>query len=570
MTAELIKTLYFISFVISVFYFLSLAVVTKKHNIYHLCASLLVVTENVGALCVILSTGTEMAMLGNRITFISVCFMPLALVIVWCRICGFRMNDFCRITLAVISGISLALAWFQGDKGVFYKTAYYYTSGGISGIRWTRGPGFYFCMSVQVMYLLIALGVWIYAARSKKRFSHHTIIPALLIFISISSGHLFSILMRHTVFSLSVIPFGYTVSLFFFNILFTKLGLYDMSISLLNMKGRTHSNGYIVFDRKNRLTAYNTVALGLFPELDEIPVDSIGSDYLYTSLYELIYKPLFVLNHNSTDIFEIKEKKYYGSVKDICDTFSNKSKGYIVELLDATYSFKTKEIMETSSARLKQDVYASVKHIEEIRQSIVSGMASMIESRDRSTGGHIIRTSDVVGIFIEKLKQESYPVPDDFLHKVVIAAPMHDLGKIAVDDEVLKKQGKYTPEEFDKMKLHASEGARIVRKVLAGYDDQNLIDISVNVAHYHHEKWNGNGYPDGLKEEEIPLEARIMALADVFDALVSKRCYKEAYSYDEAFSIIRESSGSHFDPALTEYFLQCRPELEKLYNENKA
>ncbi len=570
MTVELAKTLYFIALVISVLYFLSLAIVSAKHNIYHLCAALLVVTENVGSMCIVLSDGMEMAILGNRISFIAVCFLPLALVIVWCRICGLRMRDGYGITLAVFSGAALILAWLQDYKGFFYKSVSYLTNGGIARLNVVKGTGFHVCMGFMSVYLLISIGTWIYVARSKKRFSHHTIIPFIMIIVSIGAGYVANQFLNHFQIPLNAVPFGYTLSLLFYESLFTKLSLYDMNISLLNARGRSHANGYIVFDKKNRLTAYNAIALELFPELDEIKIDSVGGDYLYTSLYELVYKPLFVLNRTSTDIFEIHEKKYYGSVNEICDTYSSKSKGYIVELLDATYSFKTKEIMETSSARLKQDVSASVKHIEEIRQSIVSGMASMIESRDRSTGGHIIRTSDVVGIFIEKLKQVSYPVPDDFLHKVVIAAPMHDLGKIAVDDEVLKKQGKYTPEEFDKMKLHASEGARIVRKVLAGYDDQNLIDIAVNVAHYHHEKWNGNGYPDGLKEEEIPLEARIMALADVFDALVSKRCYKEAYSYDEAFGIIKESSGSHFDPALTEYFLQCRPELEKLYDENKA
>ena len=135
-----------------------------------------------------------------------------------------------------------------------------------------------------------------------------------------------------------------------------------------------------------------------------------------------------------------------------------------------------------------------------------------------------------------------------------------------VDDEVLRKQGKYTAEEFEKMKKHPEEGAKLVRKVLSGCANPGLVDVSVNVAHYHHEKWNGQGYPDGLKGTEIPLEARIMALADVFDALVSRRCYKDAYSYNQAFKIITSSDGSHFDPELVKYFIECRPELEKLYD----
>ena len=116
------------------------------------------------------------------------------------------------------------------------------------------------------------------------------------------------------------------------------------------------------------------------------------------------------------------------------------------------------------------------------------------------------------------------------------------------------------------MKTHAAKGAEILKRILMNTDDTDFKNLAVNVAHYHHEKWNGTGYPEKLKETQIPFEARVMALADVFDALVSKRVYKESFSYDKAFSIIEESSGSHFDPVLCKEFLKCRPQLEALYN----
>lgn len=203
-----------------------------------------------------------------------------------------------------------------------------------------------------------------------------------------------------------------------------------------------------------------------------------------------------------------------------------------------------------------------------IQNSIIKGMAVMVESRDNSTGGHINRTSDCVKIFINKLvtTEEFKNLSPTFCSSVIKAAPMHDLGKIAVDDEVLRKPGKFTDEEYEKMKAHSKEGAYIVEKVLSQVDDEEFKTIAINVAHYHHEKWNGTGYPEKISETQIPLEARIMALADVFDALVSKRCYKESFSYDKAFNIIEESLGSHFDPTLGRIFIECRPELEALYN----
>ena len=143
---------------------------------------------------------------------------------------------------------------------------------------------------------------------------------------------------------------------------------------------------------------------------------------------------------------------------------------------------------------------------------------------------------------------------------------MHDLGKIAIDDRILRKPGRYTDEEYNEMKRHTTEGADIVKDILLGVEDDDFVEIARNVALYHHEKYNGKGYPTGTAGTDIPVEARIMALADVFDALVSKRCYKEAFSYDKAFEIIENDLGQHFDPELGKVFLQCRSELEEIYN----
>ena len=139
------------------------------------------------------------------------------------------------------------------------------------------------------------------------------------------------------------------------------------------------------------------------------------------------------------------------------------------------------------------------------------------------------------------------------------------MGKIAVDDEILRKPGRFTPGEFEVMKTHAAEGARIVHEILKDTDDDAFHILAENVAHYHHEHWDGSGYPDHLSGEEIPLEARIMAIADVYDALVSKRVYKEKMSFEKADAILREGMGSQFDPALAPVYLAARPKLEAYY-----
>ena len=209
------------------------------------------------------------------------------------------------------------------------------------------------------------------------------------------------------------------------------------------------------------------------------------------------------------------------------------------------------------------------KREKDMQNKLVFGMATMVEGRDNSTGGHIKRTSQVVKLIIdEMLKDSSVLIDNRFASSVIKAAPMHDLGKITVDDVILRKPGKYTPEEYLEMKKHSKEGARIVKEILEDYGDEYFEQIAVNVAHYHHERWDGSGYPLGLKGEMIPLEARIMAIADVYDALVSKRVYKEEFSFEKANEIIIDGMGKQFDPNLEKYYLQAREKIEKFYREN--
>ena len=205
-----------------------------------------------------------------------------------------------------------------------------------------------------------------------------------------------------------------------------------------------------------------------------------------------------------------------------------------------------------------------------LQEKLILGLATMVEGRDNSTGGHIKRTSDVVRFLVEEMmKDPLLPTNYAFYNAVIKAAPMHDLGKIAVDDAILRKPGKFTPEEYAVMKKHPSEGARIVDQVLIDTSDKEFEQITANIAHYHHEKWDGSGYPKGLKGDEIPLEARIMAIADVYDALVSKRVYKEEFSFEDAHKIIIDSMGKHFDPGLEKYYIKARDKIEKYYRDLK-
>lgn len=235
---------------------------------------------------------------------------------------------------------------------------------------------------------------------------------------------------------------------------------------------------------------------------------------------------------------------------------------YITRRVDK-YRKELEDEIEAKSA----EVLKHNRTIMDIQNNTLIGMATLIESRDGETGGHIKRTSGYVELLAGLAKEAGYHreiLTDDYIELLVKAAPMHDIGKIVVPDQILKKPGKLTTEEYEIMKEHAARGGEIVKEVLVGVEEQVYIDIAADVAAHHHEKWNGTGYPDGLSGEDIPLSARIMAVADVFDALVSERCYKKPMPFDQAFSIIEKDAGSHFDPMLAKLFLKHRPEVEAI------
>lgn len=214
---------------------------------------------------------------------------------------------------------------------------------------------------------------------------------------------------------------------------------------------------------------------------------------------------------------------------------------------------------------LKEDLIKNQEKTTKMQEHMISGLANLIENRDMDTGTHISRTSTYVRLLAIYARKDGVYVDqldDHFISLLYILAPMHDIGKIIIPDSILKKPGKLDNEEYEKMKKHASVANRVVREVLDGVTNEEYLVFASDIATYHHERWDGTGYPSRLKGEEIPLAARIMAIADVYDALISKRCYKEAMTVDEAFEIIKEEAGTHFDPLLVEVFLNHREEFE--------
>lgn len=220
--------------------------------------------------------------------------------------------------------------------------------------------------------------------------------------------------------------------------------------------------------------------------------------------------------------------------------------------------------LELSVKRRQKAISVDETRILNIQNNTITALANLVENRDSDTGNHVKRTSIYVQYLALAAREQGLFkdfLTDKYIELLVKAAPLHDIGKIVVPDYILKKPGKLSDDEFNLMKRHTIEGNRIVNEILGIGNDKEYIKITAEIATSHHEKWNGQGYPNGLSGEKIPLSARIMALSDVFDALVSPRCYKPAFSIDKALTIINDDTGTHFDPQLAPVFISLKDKL---------
>ena len=218
---------------------------------------------------------------------------------------------------------------------------------------------------------------------------------------------------------------------------------------------------------------------------------------------------------------------------------------------------------------LEAMVAEQVREIAEAQMETIFALAKLAESRDDATGQHLDRVKVCCRMVADALYGKGDPeilVDKAFLKNMEQASSLHDVGKVGISDAILLKPGKLTPEEFEQMKEHTVIGAQTLEMVQARFPNNAFIALGIDIARSHHEKWDGTGYPDGLAGEKIPLPARIMAIADVYDALRSKRCYKDAVGHEAALEILRQGRETHFDPRVVDAFLMAEEKIREVYS----
>lgn len=502
----------------------------------------------------IIGTHEEEMIIAQKLILTGGSFVFFFMFMFFVRFCHTRLPRVVVIVLSAISIVEAAALFSFNQHKLAYSKIYFGITDGLPFLK--LEPAFFGrIFRVILIGYVIAMYAVIFVSRKKnssRRIRQEFTLSCIPSFILLEFVSEAIFRPKYT-----YLPITIALSILFLMFLIYYKNIFDIHDSAREIAFKNINAALITVNSKERFQDCNPLALQMFPELRGLSVN----ESLDTPRFDNVRR--FLKNEQQEIMYEghIFENKVHEVIED------GKVVGYVIWLNDVTGQRELVSFMKNYQLELEKLVDEKTRHIIEIQSRVMLGMSDIIESRDGNTGGHVKRTRDIVGLLTDAIRDDGVlTVEDKFLQCVTGTAPMHDIGKLAISDSILQKPGKLTDEEYEIMKTHSARGAKMVDKVLDGIEDDDVIKISENIAHYHHERWDGKGYPDHLAGERIPLEARIMAIADVYDALVSKRCYKEPMSFEKADEIMQDSFGTFFDPGLKKYYDICRPQMEDYYS----
>ena len=545
-------------------------------NTLEILISVCIMMSNAGYFILSCSRNLQEAVLANSLCYIGGVFLPLLIVYILIDYSDSKVPTWFSVVILVLN-IAVFISTLLTDRIPMFYSSVKFVPGDPAMLIKEPGSIYYIRYIILAVEVGLAAFFTILTYLGKRSASFRLMMTY--------AGSLFGVVivyLARRIFDIKydLIPFFYLICTLMLDYVVARSTIYNVNLSVQEKIDELSTFGYLAFDKQFRFVGSNSVSEKFFPEIKNARIDSkiIAKDYALKDLLKWV----------ASNAKESAEKKQVQGKFTRAITINDKSpterrflecemsfihfglqnhvSGYLVELTDVTEQHNMIETMSWKGESLKREAEKQAKRAKSMQMSTILGMAAMIESRDNSTGGHINRTSECVALFVNHLRTlDDYNMSESYWDAVINAAPLHDLGKITVDDAILRKPTGLTDDEYEQMKKHAENGAKIMNKVLEDVDDKEFVSVATNVAHYHHEKYNGTGYPDRLRGENIPFEARIMALADVFDALASRRYYKEPMSYDEAFEIIRQELGHHFDPHLGRIFISLKQDIIILY-----
>lgn len=508
---------------------------SKSHS-YLFLSAVAILVNNIGYLVEIGTDNVEIMLIGTKLAYLGRPLVALGMLLFTAEFCRVVIPRIVKLLLMVYSLFITILVFISQYHTLFYTGHEYVDSGIFPHIIYGHGPVYYVYMVSNFLYFAFICFITIRRIRQTKskieseQIVYIFLMSAVVIFglalmiTGVSNGY------DTTQPAYLICAIIFMVSLYRCDIMETIELVKDYVVDNLDegvVALSNHNNGEIIF--------FNPMATKILPGLTEKT----------RHLSELDPNPL------TNEVVFCGDKVYKTELTDVVR--GKKNAGKMLVLIDVTSEYNYASVLE-------DEVNKKTEDIARIQSAVIVGIADVVEARDGYTGEHIKNTQNYVRIIVNALKElpeYSDIVDEDYAKRVIDAAPLHDIGKISVPDYILTKPDRLLPEEFETIKQHSEDGANIIRQTLIDVEDDNYLSTAFDIAMYHHEKWDGSGYPAGLVKEEIPLSARIMAVADVYDALRCKRSYKESMSYEQAKEIMMAGRNSHFDGRLVDIFFDC-------------
>ena len=507
---------------------------------FMLFLGLAMLVNSVGYLFEITATSLETALMATKLSYVGKVYIPPLAFFFVLHYCRIKIPKWLGAVIAVVHTAVLILVLTCEYQDLFYTTLDYEKDGLFPHLEHLHGPVYVGHTALILCYAIVMMAVCIYHYRRAEQEERNKVAYLSMIVLLPVLGlvlYLTGITKEYDATAVSYVLSGIVLMVSIF-----RHDFFDTVNLAKNYVVENLSDGLVVLGTQGQFVYANAPALRLFPQLNEKEYgEAVEEIAKYCQKGKRLHKDGRVYKVTTQDILQKESMR-----------------GIMFYLQDVTDSYNY-------TTKLEQEVRDKTFELFNSHHALVVSLANMVEARDGTTGLHVKHTSSYVEILANALKKKlKYReiISNSYVSVLHEAAPLHDIGKISIEDSILRKEGSLTPEELKAIQSHPELGAQIIDTVLAETESSDYLATAREMAYCHHEKWDGTGYPRGLKGEEIPLSARIMAIADVYDALRSERSYKEAYSKEEARRIIAEQSGTQFDPELVEVFLESLEEIE--------
>lgn len=521
----------------------------KKTNYYFVVLLILIALSNVGYLSLASSETLETAILSTKLSYLGGCFIPVVGLFMTVDICNFKCPTWLRNLMYIYNTCVFIMVTTIGYNDFYYKDVYIIEGVSPTVLGHTYGIGHLFFDIIMYGYLILQIAILAYTFIKKKNVSRKNLFAILSTGIATIVCFL---IQSATGSNIEIMPLVYVIDAVIFLYIYRRGVIYNLEDNVAASIKTQQNHAYIMVNRKYAYLGCNDKALDIFPQLNDCPIDK----KIDSSNLNIIYQWVDSYINEGLNNFEYNlDYKHYECIIGKI-VFKNKLVGYMLELCDNTDVWNMvqnlaldnsklndfKEILNAKVVEQTKELHIQQNRIKELYLKTVVALSDVVDAKDRYTSGHSIRVAEYAKMIAIKMGK-SVEEQDKIFH----AGLLHDVGKIRIPEEIINKPGKLTEEEFNIIKLHPITGFNILKEI-----DNNHIAIA---AKYHHERYDGKGYPTGLAGENIPEIARILCVADSYDAMTSNRSYRNAMPQNFVRKEIIKCRGTQFDPNIADIML---------------